>query len=112
MADAAKAAKTTATTTARRTRAGNLTDVDRTDGSMAMTAMKVRIVVVPVTVGRMDVPVRMGLPCRPARLVRVVVMRVEAVEVLVGQRLVNVLVRVPPAEVQPLADEHQQAAYR
>jgi len=79
---------------------------------MSMTVVEVRIVVVSVTLRRMDVPVRMWLPRRHARLVRVLVMDIVAMEVLVGQRLVNVLVRVPLAEVQPYADEHQQAAYR
>jgi len=79
---------------------------------MSMTVVEVRIVGVSVTVRRMDVPVRMWLPRRHARLVRVLVMDIVAMEVLVGQRLVNVLVRVPLAEVQPYANEHQQAGYR
>jgi hypothetical protein len=75
-----------------------------------MPVVKIRIVAVGVAVRGVDVPVRVWLSDRGTRRMRMVVMDVVAMEMLVSQRLVNVLVDVPLAEMQPDAEAHQQAA--
>ena len=63
-----------------------------------------------VALGQVDVPVRVWLPGRCPRGVRVVVVNVVAVEMLMRQGLVGVFVDMPLTEMQPYPDTHQQAA--
>jgi len=78
--------------------------------SMGVPVMQIGIVGVRVTEGRVDMAVGLRLAARRPCLALVPVMFVVAVEMLVLQDLVDVLVLVALADVQPHAKSHEDTA--
>ncbi len=74
-----------------------------------MSMMWVGIVRMAVSHPGVHVPVRVGLAGGGRRLVLMLVVLIVPMEMLVGELVVHVLVRVTFADVQPHAEAHQHA---
>ncbi len=76
---------------------------------MTVPVVEIGVVRMPMHHGRVRVPVRVRLPLRRARFVRVPVVGVMPMAVLVRHLLVGVQVIVPLRQVEPQAERHQSA---
>lgn len=74
-----------------------------------MPMMQIRIVRMRVHQRRMNMRMRVRLAAVPRKIVRMLMVFVVRVAMIVFERFVRVLMRVPLADMQPHADRHQYA---